>query len=72
MCSAVCAALVERGIDSPDMIVARSAHAAFHKAAHAFGVEVRSVPVGADWRADVGAKGDARMKHLREVAQAGV
>jgi glutamate/tyrosine decarboxylase-like PLP-dependent enzyme len=45
---------VERGIEAPEMVVANSAHAAFHKAGHAFGVEVRSVPVGADWRADVG------------------
>jgi sphinganine-1-phosphate aldolase len=45
---------VERGIDAPEMVVANSAHAAFHKAGHAFGVEVRSVPVAVDWRADVG------------------
>jgi sphinganine-1-phosphate aldolase len=44
---------VERGIDEPAMVVANSAHAAFHKAGHSFGVEVRSVPVGPDWRADV-------------------
>ena len=48
-------ARVERGIDSPEMIVARSAHAAFHKAAHAFGIEIRSIPVAADWRADLDA-----------------
>jgi len=46
---------LERGIEAPEMVVANSAHAAFHKAGHAFGVEVHSVPVGSDWRADVSA-----------------
>jgi glutamate/tyrosine decarboxylase-like PLP-dependent enzyme len=32
-----------------------SAHAAFHKAAHYFGITVRKVPVDGDWRADVDA-----------------
>jgi glutamate/tyrosine decarboxylase-like PLP-dependent enzyme len=45
----------ERGIEQPEMIVARSAHAAFHKAAHAFDITVRSIPVGPDWRADLNA-----------------
>lgn len=49
----------ERGIEAPEMIVARSAHAAFHKAAHAFGITMRSIPVGTDWRADVDAMADA-------------
>lgn len=48
-------ARIERGISDPEMVVANSAHAAFHKAGHSFGVAVRSVPVGADWRADVDA-----------------
>jgi glutamate/tyrosine decarboxylase-like PLP-dependent enzyme len=48
-------ARTERGITEPDMVVANSAHAAFHKAGHSFGVQVRSVPVGPDYRADVGA-----------------
>jgi sphinganine-1-phosphate aldolase len=48
-------ARVERGITEPEMVVANSAHAAFHKAGHAFGVQVRSVPVRADFRADVDA-----------------
>ena len=46
---------VERGITDPEMVVPVSAHAAFHKAAHYFGITVRKVPVDADWRADVGA-----------------
>ncbi|MEO7573474.1 MAG: aminotransferase class V-fold PLP-dependent enzyme [Acidimicrobiales bacterium] len=45
----------ERGIDAPEMIVAESAHAAFHKAAHLFGLRVHKVPVRADWTADVDA-----------------
>ncbi len=45
----------ERGITAPEMVVAESAHAAFHKAAHDFGVEVHTVPVRADFRADVDA-----------------
>jgi glutamate/tyrosine decarboxylase-like PLP-dependent enzyme len=42
----------ERGIAGPNMVLPASAHAAFEKAAHYFGVESRRVPVGEDWRAD--------------------
>ena len=35
----------ERGITEPEMVVAESAHAAFHKAAHYFGVKVNKMPV---------------------------
>ena len=45
----------ERGITEPEMVVAESAHAAFHKAAHYFGVRVHKVAVRADCRADVDA-----------------
>ena len=45
----------ERGITEPEMVVPVSAHAAFHKAAHYFGIAVRRVPVRPDWRADVDA-----------------
>jgi sphinganine-1-phosphate aldolase len=48
----------ERGITAPEMIVAESAHAAFHKAAHLFGLTVHKVPVRADWTADVEAMAD--------------
>ena len=44
---------VERGITEPEMIVAESAHAAFHKAAHLFGIRLHKVPVRPDWTADV-------------------
>jgi glutamate/tyrosine decarboxylase-like PLP-dependent enzyme len=46
---------LERGVTAPNLVVADSAHAAFHKSAHMFGLGVRTVPVGADWRADVAA-----------------
>ncbi|MEM8905265.1 MAG: aminotransferase class V-fold PLP-dependent enzyme [Actinomycetota bacterium] len=48
-------ARAERGIEAPEIVLASSAHAAFHKAAHLFGLRVRSVPVLDDWTADVDA-----------------
>lgn len=44
-----------RGVVSPNMVLPTSAHAAFHKAAAYFDVELRLVPVREDWRADTGA-----------------
>jgi glutamate/tyrosine decarboxylase-like PLP-dependent enzyme len=52
----------ERGVERPEMVLASSAHAAFHKAAHYFGVQVHKVDVDADWRADV----DAMADHVNE------
>ena len=46
---------IERGITEPEMIVAESAHAAFHKAAHLFGLKLHKTPVLDDWTADVDA-----------------
>lgn len=46
-------------ITRPKLVVPSTAHAAFHKAAHYFGVELVSVPVGADFRADAAAMADA-------------
>ena len=43
----------ERGITEPEMVVPSSAHAAFHKAAHYFGLRLHKVDVLDDWRADV-------------------
>ncbi len=54
--------LDERGISAPEMVVADSAHAAFHKAAHLFGITVRKTKVLPDWRADV----DAMAAHVNE------
>ena len=48
-------ARAERGIEAPEMVLAESAHAAFHKAAHLFGLTVHKVPVRSDWTADVDA-----------------
>jgi len=48
-------ARAERGITEPELVLPNSAHAAFHKAAHYFGLRVHSVPVRADYRADVAA-----------------
>lgn len=42
-------------IDRPRMVLPTTVHAAFHKAAHYFGVEPVFVPVGAGFRADVAA-----------------
>ena len=43
------------GIDAPQMVLPETAHAAFDKAAHCFGVEAVKVPVGPDMRADIAA-----------------
>lgn len=40
-------------VENPSMVLPATAHAAFHKAAHYFGVRPVLVPVGADHRADV-------------------
>lgn len=40
------------GVERPRMVLPSTAHAAFHKAAHYFGVEPVLVPVGPDFRAD--------------------
>jgi len=49
----------ERDITAPEMVLPESAHAAFHKAAHLFGIRVRKTPVQTDWTADVDAMADA-------------
>jgi glutamate/tyrosine decarboxylase-like PLP-dependent enzyme len=45
----------ERGVTAPEMVLPTSAHAAFEKGAHYFGVTSVRVPVGSDYRADVAA-----------------
>jgi glutamate/tyrosine decarboxylase-like PLP-dependent enzyme len=42
-------------VTRPRMVLPATAHAAFHKAAHYFGVEAVLVPVGEDFRADAAA-----------------
>lgn len=44
-----------KGITKPEMVAPASAHPAFDKAAHYFGVKMVRVPVGPDYRADVAA-----------------
>ncbi|MHB8438793.1 MAG: pyridoxal phosphate-dependent decarboxylase family protein [Acidimicrobiales bacterium] len=46
---------VERRITAPEIVVPVSAHAAFDKAAQYFNLKLVPVPIGPDWRADVGA-----------------
>lgn len=43
------------GVERPSIVVADTVHAAFHKAAHYFGVDARVVPAGPDHRADAAA-----------------
>lgn len=52
-------ARVERGITEPTIVLAASAHAAFHKSAHLFGMDVITTPVRDDWTADVAAMAPA-------------
>jgi glutamate/tyrosine decarboxylase-like PLP-dependent enzyme len=49
----------ERGITQTHMIVAESAHAAFHKAAHIYDIKVSKTKVRADWTADTNAMANA-------------
>ncbi|HTN78259.1 MAG TPA: aspartate aminotransferase family protein [Acidimicrobiales bacterium] len=49
----------ERGIERPEMVLPTTAHAAFEKGAHYFGVESVRVPVRDDYRADPDAMADA-------------
>ena len=46
-------ARAERGIRHPELIVPVTAHAAFEKAAHYFGLKLVRIPLTADYRADV-------------------
>ncbi|MBM7117095.1 pyridoxal phosphate-dependent decarboxylase family protein [Archangium primigenium] len=48
-------ARAERGITEPELVLPASAHPAFQKAAHYFGLKPVNVPVAADFRADVAA-----------------
>ena len=59
------ACVFERGITAPEMVVAESAHAAFHKAAHTFGITLHKTPVKDDWTADVDAIGRAVQRQHR-------
>ncbi len=56
-------ARAERGVTRPEIVVAESAHAAFHKAAHLFGLTLHKTPVLDDWTADVDAMAAALNDH---------
>lgn len=49
----------ERGIERGEIVVPTSAHVAFHKGGHYFGLDIVKVDVGPDSRADVEAMADA-------------
>ncbi len=51
-------AKAEQGITAPEIVLAETAHAAFHKAAYYFGFQVHKVKVRDDFRADVEAMAD--------------
>ena len=44
-----------KGISRPEMIVPVTAHAAFDKASQYFGIKIKHIPVGSDFRADIAA-----------------
>ena len=48
----------ERGITQPNVVLPTSAHPAFHKGAHYFGIELRLAPVTDQFVADVAAMRD--------------
>src|SRR3954465_10901647 len=50
---------VGRGVERPQIVVPESAHPAYDKAAHYFGMDVVRTPLDAQYRADVGALRDA-------------
>jgi len=52
-------AKAERGVTEPEMVVPSTAHPAFAKGAHYFGIKLIRVPVGPDFLADVEAMGAA-------------
>lgn len=52
-----------RGETEPEIVLANSAHAAFAKACHYFGITEVRVPVGDDYRIDVDAMADAITDH---------
>lgn len=56
-------ARAEQGNDKPNVVAPSTAHAAFDKAAQYFGFELRKIPVGDDFRADVKAMKKAVDRH---------
>ncbi len=52
-------ARAERSVTEPEIVLAESAHAAFHKGAHHFGLRARVGPVTDAWTVDLDAMADA-------------
>jgi glutamate/tyrosine decarboxylase-like PLP-dependent enzyme len=48
-------ARTEKGITNPNMVMSETAHCAFDKGGHYFGIEIRKVPITQDFTADVAA-----------------
>jgi sphinganine-1-phosphate aldolase len=48
-------ARAKRGITAPELVLPVSAHAAFHKAGQYFNIELKQVPLDAEYRADMAA-----------------
>ncbi len=48
-----------RGVEFGEIVVAESAHAAFHKSAHMYGMPIHTTKVRDDWTADVDAMAEA-------------
>jgi len=48
-------AKAEKGITNPNMVMSETAHCAFDKGGHYFGIEIRKVPMGKDFKCDVNA-----------------
>jgi glutamate/tyrosine decarboxylase-like PLP-dependent enzyme len=53
----------ERGVTRPNVVLPTTAHAAFDKGCHYFGLDSRRVDVRTDWRADVDAMADVIDDH---------
>ena len=48
-------ARITRGVKHPELVAPTTAHAAFDKAAQSFGIKLRRVPVGTDYRVNIDA-----------------
>ncbi len=61
-------ARAERGVRAPVLLAPRSAHPAFAKAAHYLGLRHVQIPLGGDFRADLGAAEELLGEHGDEAA----
>ena len=61
-------ARAERGVRAPVLLAPHSAHPAFAKAAHYFGLRLVQIPLAADYRADVSAAEALAREHAENLA----